>query len=247
MKLFVPALTLTLLLSACGASDPSADTAASNEPESTPSATSSPTKDPLFAADGGTSDEDICSDLIGFGGGPLLDVIEKTVSLQDGTTKSEVWEKEARESVDEMYEIAKVAKPEMRADIEGVTLLLATTLEDRSMPAEDPGSFKESGTKLLELCGGDSSAEPAEPSAFPTTGDVLADLKSAGVTADDATMANFEEAKADLCESGLTVGSKRFYRVVERLRLTKGSGMVRVATAYGCPDRSAGAERYLYE
>ena len=82
------------------------------------------------------------------------------------------------------------------------------------------------------------------PKPFPTTGNVVADLETAGmVPAADYQMV-FDVAKESLCDPANTDTSPNFIKLVQKFDATKPE-LVRVAIAYGCPERLKPAWTYI--
>lgn len=82
------------------------------------------------------------------------------------------------------------------------------------------------------------------PKQFPITGNVATDLETAGMIPGKDYQPTFETAKTALCDKTNTDTSPNFKKLVEKFDATKPE-LVRIAIAYGCPERLAPAWTYI--
>lgn len=81
-----------------------------------------------------------------------------------------------------------------------------------------------------------AEAQKYVPTPFPTTGDIVADLEASGMVPGTDYKGQFDLAKERLCDPEITDTSPNFISLTELFN-AQGPGLVRVAIAYGCPER----------
>lgn len=86
--------------------------------------------------------------------------------------------------------------------------------------------------------------ERLRPKPIATTGDVVRDLEAAGMTPGADYVGQFELAKKTICNPEITDTSPNFKKLVQMFN-GQGPGLVRVAIAYGCPQRLENAWSYI--
>ncbi|KIA73451.1 hypothetical protein ANMWB30_23780 [Arthrobacter sp. MWB30] len=82
------------------------------------------------------------------------------------------------------------------------------------------------------------------PKPFPITGNVIADLETAGMVPGESYQSVFNLAKERLCDTTNSDTSPNFTKLVEKFDATAPE-LVRVAIAYGCPERLKPAWNYI--
>lgn len=86
--------------------------------------------------------------------------------------------------------------------------------------------------------------ERLRPKPIATSGDVVRDLEAAGMTPAADYVGQFELAKKTICNPEITDTSTNFTKSVQMFN-GQGPGLVRVAIAYGCPERLENAWSYI--
>lgn len=111
-------------------------------------------------------------------------------------------------------------------------------------PAAAPTTSTATPTKTKDPYYAAEAEKITTPKQFPTTGNVVADLETAGMTPGADYQPMFESAKKALCDPANTDTSPNFKKLVERFDATKPE-LVRIAIAYGCPERLKPAWSYI--
>lgn len=90
----------------------------------------------------------------------------------------------------------------------------------------------------------EAEIERLRPKPIATTGDVVRDLEAGGLKPGSGYVGQFELAKKTICNPEITDTSTNFRKSVQMFN-AQGPGLVRVAIAYGCPDRLDSAWAYI--
>lgn len=252
MRQLVPALLCLGLLTGCG-SEPSENAATSESVASPASATSTPAPTPSTdvptIAPTATEDE-TCDALLSENlDGPLLALDDLMQPLLNVEVIDEEWPDEAHQTAREINEIAEDAGLQLKGTIEDAVAPLNTILESRRFDEVDPADFTRPAAELMDFCRklwGDVpliSPGGSESGEIVITGDVLADLKAAGITVDDPE-GRVERMGLLLCHENVDPTDTQFKTLVDTFA-DPSPDLVRIAIAYGCPDRAEAAEELL--
>lgn len=111
-------------------------------------------------------------------------------------------------------------------------------------PAAAPTTSTATPTKTKDPYFAAEAEKITTPKQFPITGNIAADLETGGMIPGKDYQPMFESAKTALCDPVNSDTSPNFKKLVERFDAAKPE-LVRIAIAYGCPDRLAPAWTYI--